>query len=764
MTHAGLWIATGMLGTLLLTGCATNAAVAQPPVTLVQDGRSDYVIVLDDAATQAERFAARELAEHLEQITGARLPIRQTNDVPEHAIVLGVDAAASLGVEPGEGLGEDGFVIRTAGQRLVIAGPGKRGTLYGVYELLDNLGVRWWYPGHTHLPDLPTVTLEPIHDRQVPALEYRDIMYLESFSPQGRLWMARNRLNGLAWTDRDDNERLGGRYRVSGNLVHSYVHLMDESGHELTDDMWALVDGQRRPRRQPCLTSDATFQAILQGVRQRFDDDPELEFVVVGQMDNDDYCRCDQCAAIDEREGSNAGQVVHFANRVAEAIDAERPGARIATAAYGWSRKPPANLSLRENVILVIAPLELSFAHDLATSDIAPNAALRRDIELWDERSETMFIWHYSGNRDHYLLPNPDLTAFVPNARFYHEHGAIGIFVQGTHVGNATEFAPLRQWLWARALWDPQADGRALIEQFVRGYYGPAAEHVLAYIDLMHDVVQDEDIFIGRRVRLSAPFLRGQVIADAARHLHAARQAVAADPVFEPRVRHAHAPVLYLLAKRGPGTRLWSAVQQVYDELGETLDLAWIAAELRQTARDYDINRINDPDPIDPWLDWLDDYASRAAAGPVLPPELGDVDPADVRVVQANQFDMQPRWWAPAQGASDGWAAHVPQAGWHTRYHLNEHEDFQPGRRYRLYVRARADLEPDADGEVWEFGLHPGGHRAAATADQLADGQWHVFDLGPFQPQHNQAFWTALMRTPGVNSVAVDCLWLVAEQ
>ncbi len=753
----------GLLSVPLTGWTGTNAA-STGPLTLAQDGRSDYVIVVGEAASPSERFASRELAEHMEQISGARLAIERGGDVPQRAIVLGFDAAAALGIDADESLGDEGFIIRTVGDRLVIAGGAQRGTLYGVYTFLDSLGVRWWYPRHTHLPELATVSIEPTDERHVPALEYRDIMYMESFSPAGRLWMARNRLNGLAWQDRDDNEQLGGRYRVSGNLVHSYVHLMEESGHELTDDMWALVDGERRPRRQPCLTSDATFEAILQGVRQRFDDDPELEFVVVGQMDNDDYCRCDQCAAIDEREGSNAGQVVHFANRVAEAIDAERPGSRIATAAYGWSREPTENLSLRDNVILVNAPLQLSFAHDPATSDIEPNAKLRDEIARWDEHSETMFIWHYSGNRDHYLMPNPDLTAFVPFARFYHEHGAIGIFVQGTHVGRGTEFAPLRHWLWARALWDPHADGRALIEEFVQGYYGPAAEHVLAYIDHMHGVVQDENIFIGRRVRLSAPFLRGEVMAEAARHMHAARQAVAGDEVFEPRVRHAQAPVLYTLAKRGPGSRLWNAVEQVYDELGEPLELAWIARELRQTARDYDMNRVNDPDPIDPWLDWLDDYASRAAAGPVRPAELEDVDASRVRLVQANQFDMQPRWWAPAQGASDGWAAHVPQAGWHTRYHFSEHEDFEPGRSYRLYVRVKADLEPEAEGEVWEFGVHPGGGRVGATAEELGDGQWHVVELGPFEPERNQGFWTALMRTPGVNSVAVDCLWLVEER
>ena len=42
----------------------------------------------------------------------------------------------------------DGFVIRTVGDRVLIAGRGARGTLYGAYAFLEEpLGVRWYMPG-----------------------------------------------------------------------------------------------------------------------------------------------------------------------------------------------------------------------------------------------------------------------------------------------------------------------------------------------------------------------------------------------------------------------------------------------------------------------------------------------------------------------------------------------------------------------------------------------------------------------------------------
>jgi methyl coenzyme M reductase subunit D len=59
-------------------------------LTLVEDGVSEYSIVLPADAIASEQFAAEELASHIEQITGAKLPIViQGDSLPEHAILLG---------------------------------------------------------------------------------------------------------------------------------------------------------------------------------------------------------------------------------------------------------------------------------------------------------------------------------------------------------------------------------------------------------------------------------------------------------------------------------------------------------------------------------------------------------------------------------------------------------------------------------------------------------------------------------------------------
>src|SRR5579871_5765930 len=114
------------------------ALVAVPAfaITLVNQGHSDYSIVLSSQASPSEHRAAAELQRYIAEMSGAHLPILDdAHPTPGHLILLGDSStlrARRISI-PVPSLGTEGFVIRTAGQDLVIAGGRERGTLYGVY-------------------------------------------------------------------------------------------------------------------------------------------------------------------------------------------------------------------------------------------------------------------------------------------------------------------------------------------------------------------------------------------------------------------------------------------------------------------------------------------------------------------------------------------------------------------------------------------------------------------------------------------------------
>src|SRR4051794_33194763 len=120
---------------ILLVSVLASQALA---MTIVKDGKSDFVIVISSKAKPAEKRAANEFQSHLKQMSGAELPIRDdTGQPPAHAVIIGKSRYAEP--PPLAEVGNDGFLLETAGsdgQYLVIAGPGPRGSMYGVYEAL----------------------------------------------------------------------------------------------------------------------------------------------------------------------------------------------------------------------------------------------------------------------------------------------------------------------------------------------------------------------------------------------------------------------------------------------------------------------------------------------------------------------------------------------------------------------------------------------------------------------------------------------------
>ncbi len=156
---------------MALTALAADADVAEV-FTLVADGQAKAQIVTGDDAPETVRFAAKELQTFVAKMSGAELPIAAQAAPGVPAIRLGPAARAVLPPEALKDIRRDGYLITVAKGDLCIvgiddAGPQTdieallakgethsmpawdfhRGTLYGVYRLLEALGMRWFMPG-----------------------------------------------------------------------------------------------------------------------------------------------------------------------------------------------------------------------------------------------------------------------------------------------------------------------------------------------------------------------------------------------------------------------------------------------------------------------------------------------------------------------------------------------------------------------------------------------------------------------------------------
>lgn len=451
---------------------------------LTVDG--DYVIVCGENASPSEKNAAKTLTKYLNEISGVELKVvSDTTPEAEKEIVVGktnregkdfmIDRAA---------LGDDGIRFITVGKSLVIAGGEKRGTLYAVYEFLYKyFNCRWYSKDVKVIPAKDKLEIPAEIDfTYVPPFEYRETDWI---SPRDAEYSVANHLNGNTY--RSLSEENGGTFGYVGGLCHTMATLVPSSYFAENPEMFALgVRTGERTTDQPCLTNPKTLEVAKQTARSILSQNPKA-IISITQNDNQNYCVCDKCRAVDEEEGSQAGTMIRFVNAIAEELGKEFPDAVFDTFAYQYTRKAPLKVKPLPNVTVRICSIECCFAHPLSDSKCKENAAFHQDILDWQEICNRIYVWDYTTNYSNYNGPFPDFGVLDKNMKFYVENNVKGMYAEGNYQAAESngEFAELRAYLLSRLMWNPYMENYDdEILGFCCAYYGEAGPYVKQYIDM----------------------------------------------------------------------------------------------------------------------------------------------------------------------------------------------------------------------------------------------------------------------------------------
>ena len=561
-------------------------AATDETVTIAQNGEAKAVIVLTDDAAEPERHAANELAGFLRQITGATFEIKAPPAAGQSRLLVGPGAAKSAVADfSTDGLGSDGIVIRTVGNDLILAGGRPRGTLYAVYTFLEEyVGCRWWSSQASTIPIKPTLRIGRLDVRYVPPLEYRETFWFDSFDGD---WAVRNKSNGNS--EQLDAKR-GGKHTYEG-FVHTFFPLIPpEKYFEDHPEWFSEIDGKRiHERAQLCLTNEEMRAELIKNLRERLRNNPAATIASVSQNDWHGNCKCSKCAAIENEEGSPAGLMLRFVNAVAEDIEDEFPNVAIDTLAYQYTRKPPKITKPRPNVIVRLCSIECSFSKPLADKR---NKEFRDDIVGWSKICNRLYIWDYTTNFRHYIMPHPNLRVLGPNVKFFVDHNVKGIFEQGAYTSNGAEMAELRAWVLARLLWNPALDGQKLIDEFIGGYYGPAGPHIKDYLQIIHDAVEASGDHLGCFSEHTAKFLSFETLSKGWERLKAVEDAVQDNPDLRFRVQVAQLPIMYTFIMR------WDEMRQACEAAGddwpmpESIEATY--EQFKEVARKNNVTRLNE--------------------------------------------------------------------------------------------------------------------------------------------------------------------------
>jgi len=327
------------------------ANVAKPAVTLVSNGQPKAVIVLPAKPSRAAAEGAKILAEHIEQISGASLPVLKESELSELRVVDGrieasdksvaqvfilvgeSELATKLGATSKE-LGPGGISIRTIGNALVLLGPDDAapsdpaGSRYAVTTFLEQeLGCRYLWPGESGkvVPELKTIEVGPVDARYTPMLKQRRIRWsgYNSRIQQGldRLRFTRQDFlkarQKAARTDAESSDWMGW-HRMGGTLglktgdgtilpaktwdrflrEHPEWFAMQLDGSRYFDPSW------ERPRL--CKSNAALIEAIAQEKIKELNANPGQKSVSLMTHDGGakaGFCMCDECKKLDPPEG-----------------------------------------------------------------------------------------------------------------------------------------------------------------------------------------------------------------------------------------------------------------------------------------------------------------------------------------------------------------------------------------------------------------------------------------------------------------------------
>jgi hypothetical protein len=455
-----------------------EAPVEQSQIILTnEDETSRYRILIPSSPTEHELKAAHVLQDYLLQISGAALPIIKADKANSpFEIVLGQNERLDeldIGINLND-LKKDGFLIKTDSLRLVIAGGSEKGTLFGVYTFLENyLGCRMYSPGVKVIPEIKKIAIDEIDDLQVPALDIRTTHYRITWDSEYIDW---HKLS------HDEN---GGRPDW-GMWVHTFHALVPPDIYFAEHpEYFSMVNGKRLPT-QLCLTNPDVLKITVQNLRKKIAENPEAMYWSVSQNDNRNYCTCDNCKAIDEREGSPSGSIIQFVNQVADQF----PDRMISTLAYEYGRKAPKTLVPRDNVNIMLCSIEVY--RDKSIEEDPTSADFMRDVIEWGKIAKDIIVWDYVIQFPNLISPFPNLQVIQPNLQFFVKNGVTAMFEQGNReVGG--EFAALRAYLISKLMWNPDAEVDTLMNDFLDGYYGQGGMFIRTYIDEMREALLESE-------------------------------------------------------------------------------------------------------------------------------------------------------------------------------------------------------------------------------------------------------------------------------
>lgn len=529
-----IMLAAVMLLGCFLTGCSTpqgssdvestEASTLVPDKYIVQDGKTEYVLVLPGSPMKYETFATEEFNTFMVQATGCEFPVVAEDAVAEGTNYISIGNTKQLQAAfPDEDLSElegtqSAYFIGTKGNNIyVTCDDGFRGygSLYAIYDILHDLvGYTYYNDTEIYVDDTDSANLRNYEPHIVkPSFDMRTHSTGYIFSNS----LHNTRLRYINFSAGEEWDKL----TIGHSQLMKYVHPTDEDESGVTYGQshpeW-FVDPYETQKHinhnQLCWTAHGNEESLkeMQTVVANqmityLQMNPDATFFMFGQHDNSDSCTCDGCRlAQEEWAGTPCGLQINFLNGVLEHVDAwlsenmpERE-VRVVIYAYHFTESPPVKTDENGNYVpysdkvipnsrigIFFAPVFANYAYPFESP---VNDLCLEELEGWGAvcDQDQLYAYLYDLNCWNYFLNFYNFGTTQSIFKDLQEAGVSYLLDQGAsdqcHVPG---FQELKGYVTANLMWDVDRNYDELARDFIVHYYKDAAPSMQELYDMILD-------------------------------------------------------------------------------------------------------------------------------------------------------------------------------------------------------------------------------------------------------------------------------------
>jgi hypothetical protein len=467
-----------------------------PAATLVKDGKPMAVVALPAEPDEHEQLALGDLIEHIRKMSGAELDTATVDAKDVNAFLARAKAAGHVPILLGRNVFErltkkkpveavrGSFVVQVDRNAVMIAGV-EEGTYYGVIELLEQLGCRWFMPGDlgTVIPRLQTIEVRRQRTEQRPSFPSR------WFQMPNRDWQRRMRCGGPVFP---------GAHGIPAPRVKK-----DKTTGEIEPaeyaELFALRDG-KRTSRQHCVSNPKLIEYAAEQVKQRRKAG-KGPVIGMGPNDGSGFCECDGCRALDgddfdpfSNEPSVTDRYIWFFNQVLDRANTDYPDTKLGFYIYHSYMRPPTRWKPDPRIMGALAPIALDRVHGFSNPVAAEKSYARWLYQEWGKIMPELYDRGYWSNLACPGFPFIIVHRLRDEIPACHELG-----VKGWRVETFPNYGPQfpSMYVAGKLMWNHQTDVDALLEDCFEQFFGPAVGPMGQYIVLMDAALRDGDYCTG---------------------------------------------------------------------------------------------------------------------------------------------------------------------------------------------------------------------------------------------------------------------------